>query len=201
MNQLLKRSQGFTLIEILVSTFIFLMVSGAIIGTYNYILRLNQRAQAIRLATDQARFLLEYLTREVRNGKILYTNRPAMCGAGAIPMPSYYLPIVNVDGENECFYSSDAVGSSVDPNGNNLWLQKVSGGTVLPSTRINPTGVTVRNLRFFILPSTDPYASGSTRQESVTITGTVFSSPDPRNNVGIPFETTISLPLYDIPQT
>jgi prepilin-type N-terminal cleavage/methylation domain-containing protein len=219
MQNIRKEFAGFTLIEILVSMTIFLSVSGAIIGIYNDVLRMNKRAQAMRLATDNARYMLEYLAREIRNGKILYSNKPNFCGAGVafdgeIPVPSTFLPIVNVDGEKECFYfgdeaaySNDSVSgdvSGVSPDSYQyLWLSKVSGGVTQAPAKLNSEGVVVKDLRFFVSPSTDPYdysAGGPIpKQESVTITATIIATTDPRNTVTIPFQTTISLPLYDIP--
>lgn len=193
-------SAGFTLIEILVSMVIFVSVSGAIIGTYNYILRLNQRAQAVRLASDNARFIMEYLTREIRNGKILYTNRPSICGSAAYSGANAFLAITNIDGENECFYQGNNSGTSIVSAGTRLWVQKVSGGVSLSSTPVNGTDVNIRNVKFFVQPTTDPYASGSTRQESVTIVGIVESNLGAKDKVTIPFQTSVSLPLYDIPQ-
>ena len=192
-------NSGFTLIEILVSTVLFVLVSGSIIGTYTYIMRINQRSQAIRTASDNARYLLEYLTREVRNGKILYDSRPSMCGSGAIPMPSLYLPIVNVEGEKECFYVGGTNGASVDANGTNLWVQKTVGSVTYPPVLVNSQGIQIQKLKFLITPSTDPYAGvGVARQESVTITGLILSGTTPRDTVNIPFQTSISLPLYDM---
>ena len=214
MINLKHKSSGFTLVEILVSMTIFLSVSGLIIGTYNYVLRLNQRAQNIRLASDNARYLMEYLTREIRNGKIDYeSGRSIYCDStgGDIPVPSTYLPIVNIEGERECFYfgdiarnSNDAQGGGIAPTGGldlsyeYMWVQKISGGVTLAPASLNDGGVKIKNLRFYVLPEDDPYNSVNPRQESVTITCQIVASIDPRNTITIPFQTTISLPLYDI---
>jgi prepilin-type N-terminal cleavage/methylation domain-containing protein len=129
---ILKKNAGFTLMEIVVATTIFAVISVALFSLFDYTLRINRRSEALRQATQGMRNFVELLVKEVRNGQIDYgvisppgdvtatpiTPCPSISGVAAgstIPdngignYDSYgskenRLGITTLEGDRECFY-------------------------------------------------------------------------------------------------
>jgi len=195
-KQKFENQQGFTLVEALVATALFVVVMASVVGTYLYTVKINRRTDVIRTANENARFIVEFITKEVRNGQIDYTG-PVATGCSLIPGNGSSLALVNVDGDHECFAVS----------GNNLLFTKQVGGatgTLLPAVQLNDAKTQVKNLKFYISPAVDVYTTSTTTQPTVTIIGSlVISAPGQAANaqnvdsVTIPIETTVSIPKYD----
>jgi prepilin-type N-terminal cleavage/methylation domain-containing protein len=90
-----KEQSGFTLMEIVVATTIFAVVVAALMSMFNYTLKINRRGEALRQASQSMRDLVEFITKEVRNGAIDYRtpgtatgSAPGAlgpCGSGGMP--------------------------------------------------------------------------------------------------------------------
>lgn len=192
-----SKQKGFTLIEAMIATFLFVIVISSVISIYLTVLKVNRKSNAIRLASENSRYISEYISKEIRNGQIDYYG-PNPCGTGfpSGASPFTYLPILNVDGDHLCFSSFS----------NDLYL--VKGNSNYPYYyKINDLGTQVLNFKVYLKPEFNPYCSnppscttplGSSIQPRVTIVGTVRANADPQNIIDMPFETSISLPLYDI---
>ena len=181
------KQKGFTLIEALVATSLFAVVVSSVMGVYLYTLKINRRTDVIRLAAENARFISEFLTKEIRNGQILYSgSAPSPCNTFAASGTT--LAIVNIDGDTECFYSS----------GTNLMVAKNAGGSLLAPVQLNDSKIKINNLKFFVAPNCNPYTAGARTEPQVTITAQVQSNPNPIDNITIPLQTTVSIPKYDI---
>src|SRR4051812_29104263 len=98
--------QGFTLIEILVSTAIFVVVVSSMLTLFNYALQINRRVQALREVVQGTRAFTETVTREVRNGRIDYSSWTSECSAlNYLPFGSRQsLAILTRNGDKLCFY-------------------------------------------------------------------------------------------------
>ena len=68
-------NKAFTLVELLVSIAVFSVVMTLAIGGYLVMLSINQRAQALALATNNLAFVFEHMTRSIR------TNTDYSCGS------------------------------------------------------------------------------------------------------------------------
>lgn len=189
--------KGFTLIEALIATFLFTIVISSVITIYITTLKVNRRSNAIRLASENARYISEYLSKEIRNGQLDYFG-PNQCGTGypSGASPYSYIEILNIDGDHLCYFAHN----------NNLYLVKNNSTFMY---RVNDLGVSILNFSFYIKPEFNPYCadfptcstvSGSTIQPRVTIMGTVEANSDPQNIIDLPFETSVSIPAYDIAQ-
>src|SRR5687767_8301258 len=66
--------RGFTLIEAVVATAAFAFVVSSIIGVYLSVLQLDRKTRAIATVSQNARFIMEFLAKEVRNGNINYAS-------------------------------------------------------------------------------------------------------------------------------
>src|SRR6266481_4238311 len=68
----IKNKRGFTLMEIMVASTIFVILSGSLLALFNYVLKINRRSEALRQASQGARSFVEFLVKEVRNGQMDY---------------------------------------------------------------------------------------------------------------------------------
>jgi prepilin-type N-terminal cleavage/methylation domain-containing protein len=221
-------SAGFTLIEIIVSTAIFVIVVGALLSLFNYSLKINRRTEALRQASQGMRNLVEFLTKEIRNGQIDYgiiggssvspvwqgnglnpcSNPSPTVGADTYKPQDNRLAIFTEDGLEECIYygklDNSWVGSQVFNNnsgGINLALQKTGISSI---QSLNPPNFRVDYLAFFIRPTRDPYTPDPVTHAYVKIQPSVtldikFAVQLPTGEYqNIYYQTTISSNKYDI---
>jgi len=224
-----KKLPAFTLIEIIVATTLFAFTSVALTTMFNYTLKINRKAEALRQASQATLDTVELIAKEVRNGQIDYDvlhgqtiepqnsqcPMPSSLGASSYTVPDNRLGVVDVNGDRWCFYLGDASGSYVGPNnfnnGKTLVVVKNNG----PQQIINPPNETMSSLSFFIQPICDPYTGTGTGgpyctdygtaapkiQPSVTILAN-FTIKLPTGEIkSIPYQTTISTDKYDVPNS
>lgn len=180
---------GFTLMEIVVATSIFVVVFMALLALFNYTLKINRRGEALRQASQGMRSLIEHLVKEVRNGQLDYyvisgltygsqisasspckapgTAGDPVTGGDTYGSRSNWLGIINTDGVQECFYYGKADGSYIDAIGSTPSTFATStGGTlvlqkggVANAQILNTSNFRVDNLMFIVRPTKDPYTS------------------------------------------
>src|SRR6476660_3667458 len=103
-SQLSKSQRGFTLIEILVSTAIFVVVVAAMLSLFNYTLKINRRVKSLREVAQGTRTFTETLTREIRNGRIDYSSWTDNCTASNYASAdNQSLAILTRSGDRLCF--------------------------------------------------------------------------------------------------
>ncbi len=187
-----KSKSGFTLMEIVVATTIFALVSTAMMGLFNYTLKINRRTEALRQATQGMRTFVEGLVKQVRNGQVNYgldnsTDPPtpvvdnsSVCGAG-VANKDYYknkdnkLRILDTDGADICFYLANNQGNYVGANtfsfsGGQLVMEKNVGSGYIKQV-LNPTNFFVDNLVFFVRPVCDPYRNCNAASPNIYTNG------------------------------
>ena len=144
----MKSQNGFTLIEAIVATSLFAFVISSVIGVYIATTQLDRKARSSRAVSQNARFILEHLAKEIRNGMIYYPGYP-----GGIANTT--LSLQNQANEVEYYYIS----------GTNLILEK-NGAT----TNLNSAAVKVTKLNFLIAPAGNPYTTARTYNEQPRVT-------------------------------
>src|SRR3989344_4560503 len=82
-----KSGAGFTLIEVVVATTIFAIVAAAMMALFNFTLKINRRAEALRQATQGIRNFTEYIVKIVRNGRIDYGIEKDLSGLNSAVGP------------------------------------------------------------------------------------------------------------------
>lgn len=203
MEALAQKEKGFTLIEALVSTFLFAIVMVSAVGIYLSTVQLTRRADSNRLAVQTSRYMEEFISKEVRNGQIDYNGpRNAVCGSFPTNGVNYDLAIVNVDGDHECFYLGDNLGNA-SSSGTDLWVIKNN----LSAVKLNPANISFPLFKVYVSPVTNPYCNnppactniGSNVQPRITILSSVQSFPNQPQSTTIPLQFTISTTVYDIP--
>jgi prepilin-type N-terminal cleavage/methylation domain-containing protein len=195
-NLYIKNQQGFTLIEVLVATAIFVMVMAGIITMFNQTLQINRRVQSVRTLVQGTRAFTEIVTREVRNGRIDYSSTDSNCSGSYNQSKNQSLAIVSRDGQKSCFYLVNNQGGK-----GTLYL---SNGSV-SDTVFDPKHFHIipETFRFYVYPKTDPNpgSSGSPPeiQPFVTIVAQFeISGIEPGKTSLINYQTTISTDVYDI---
>ena len=194
-NQLLKRNfgnSGFTLMEIIVATTVFVIVVTSVLVLFNFVLRINRQVQATRQASQGSRNFTEILSREIRNGKIDYTSSECNSATYA-DAQNYTLGIVSYSGDKLCFTLDKASGI--------LYLRREIGTEVITES-VNPENFTINpdTFNFIVRPSTDPFGgSNQGIQPMVTIVAEFEVYKGGPYETIIPYQTTISTDVYDIP--
>lgn len=143
-----KSNHGFTLIEAVVATAVFAFVVSSIMGVYMSTIQLDRKTRAQRAVAQNARFIMEYLAKEVRNGSIAYDTYP-----GGVANST--LAVNNDANQSEYFYLS----------GTDLVIEK--NGAV---SNLNSDSVQVTKLLFRISPAQDPYTPAKTYNEQPRVT-------------------------------
>lgn len=224
----LKPSKGFTLMEIVVATTIFAFVFASLLALFNYTLKINRKAEALRQATQGMRNFIEYLVKEVRNGQLDYyvingtisvpafsMTSPCRLPAGGVGSNTYSskenrLGIINTDGVQECFYYGKLDGTYVDTIGSTpSTFATTTGGTLVLQKAgvngaqiLNPPNFNIENLMFVIRPVKDPYTyTGGLSETSPAVSIFIkFTTNLPTGEkVPIYYQTTVSTAQYDIP--
>lgn len=208
---------GFTLMEVMVSVTIFAAVVTLLLGLFNYTLRIYRRIEAQRQVSQSVRTTMEFLVKEIRNGQVDYnisngltlnTQVDSHCPVPAsVANDTYsttttnYIGITNVDGERECIYwvhDSDPTKQN-DATNNNIYIKK---DNVTAVSQLNPSNVKLRELRFYVSPLHDPYATSPSLAEQepvvtiVALVSVTLSSGEVRT---VPYQTSVSTYAYDIP--
>src|SRR6185436_19309143 len=87
----LQPQSGFTLVEAVVATAVFAFVMSSIVAVYISTLQLDRKTRSLRNVNQSARFITEFLTKEIRNGSINY----ASFTGGLVPSTNNELYILN----------------------------------------------------------------------------------------------------------
>ena len=212
-STLKKKANGFTLIEVVVSTTIFAFVAVAMMALFNYTLKINRRAEAIRQATQGIMHFTEYIVKIVRNGDIDFGLKnghsdindpvsicplPTLVGNNTYEAKENRLGLYNEEGERLCIYLGDRDGNAVTSGyvGETLILEKDGGFKQV----LNPPNYKIENVMFLIRPLADPYVSGAVKtQPFVTIIMKVSAELPTGEIQPIFYQTTVSSDKYDIP--
>lgn len=175
--------KGFTLIEAVVATSVFAFVISAVLGVYISVTQLDSKTRAQRAVTQNARYVMEYLAKEIRNGQIDFDSYPSGNTSGV----DQDLYIINQAGEAEHFYL----------NGNNIVLSKIAG-----TTNLNSSSIIVTRFKTLVSPSTTPFTVSATptvnEQPRVTIILEMASNYGNRANdqASISIQTTFAVRNY-----
>ncbi|MBX4187901.1 MAG: prepilin-type N-terminal cleavage/methylation domain-containing protein [Candidatus Doudnabacteria bacterium] len=127
------KQKGFTIIEAIVAASVFAIAIVSSLGVYIATLQLDQKSRAERDVLQNGRFIMEYLSKEIRNGSIDYANTT-----------SSVLSIRNQQDEILTFFYS--------PSSKSLQFTRDGSGTTL-----NSGNVKVSNFQFILNPTTDPF--------------------------------------------
>ncbi len=170
--------------EILVSVSLFVFVISSASAVYVSAIRLDSKTRAERTVIENGRFIMEYLGKEIRTGRIDYRRVNNQT----------HLSLINQANEAVHIYW---VNSTSDPQDKNLMVEKPLGTTPLNSSEIQIT-----KLRFYLSPSVDPYvlSNNSGVQPHVTVVMEIATPDAFTSNRGaiINLESTFSPQRYPV---
>lgn len=197
-----NKSSGFTLIEIIVATAIFVTVITVILALFNYVLQINRRVQAIRQVAQGSRAFTEILSREIRNGRIDYSQTTGNCNASNYTnFVNQSLAIITADGTQSCIYLVDGASQGY-PGYGYLYIERRNQGGVVSQELVNPPNFSIdpTTFRFMVRPTTNPFATPAPGvQPTVSIMAQFIIFPGQPDEQIIPYQTSISSDVYNIP--
>ena len=156
-----KTQKGFTLIEAVVASGLFAATVAIGVGMYLSIIRAQNEVTASRRASEDARYVMESIAREVRTGEIDYAQYLTAPGnpcpgtlAALVPGPgSLCSDVLYVIGNNDPTAKRNV---TIKQDSNNRDLDETVNGST--QTTLNSTpNVLVSNVHFIIDPGEDPF--------------------------------------------
>jgi type II secretory pathway pseudopilin PulG len=113
--------------------------------------RSQRKIFSLERAQADARYTLEAIAREVRNGQIDYAYY-----GGAVTSPAEELALIDSTNVKIRFHKSTAADESscADPSSVPCLLVTIGSGQPAPLT---PEGVIARNVKFYVSPTVDPF--------------------------------------------
>ncbi len=167
LKYILKYTNGFTLVETIITVFIFVIIVTVVIGSFVYALNLQRRGFNIQQVEENANFIFESMTKEIRVSTI--NTADINC---PISFPSACISINHpIDGT--VVYSI---------SGTNL-LKTING----LQTTLNSNTIQFASLNFYISGTINP----DQKQPRVTILATIKST-NTNQQATINIETTVS---------
>lgn len=184
-----KKKSGFTLIEVMVSSSIFIMVMLMVSGAVASIVSANRKSINLRSSMDNLEVALQDLTRTISFGKNYHcsnTQPPSLTAPLDCPGGSNYLSVQAQDGYYYTYYLS----------GNKIYK---SDGAV--ATELTTPDMNISSLNF-VVSGSQPLYSGTSCAVSdckqprvlITISGTVGSD---KNKSSFNLETLVTQRLFD----
>jgi type II secretory pathway pseudopilin PulG len=180
-----KMNKGFTLIELMVASSIFIIVmlisSGAILAVFDA----NQKSKNLRSVMDNLNLSLESMTRTIRFGKNYH------CGSsGSLSSPL------------DCGGSGQNSFTVLDVSNSQVTYSLV-GGRILRTTGLSSyymtsTDLTITNLAFRVYGSA-PYSTPNYQQPQVIIVISGYVGIKATTKSTFTLETTISQRQFDFP--
>lgn len=130
--------RGFTLMEVLVSTSIFVLATLAVLSIYSTTLKAGQKTTALTRVQKEAQLIMEVLAKKIRTSRVdySYTGYP-------ISNPEDELALTDLVDDDYVFKQSG-----------NYIVVSVNGGDdkIIPASNVYIT-----DLKFYINPETDPF--------------------------------------------
>lgn len=193
-NKIIKKDKGFTLVEVLVATFIFTSIVVMAIGSLITTLDSAKNARALRTAMDNVNYAMESMSRSIRMGSNYFCSD----SVGDIDMTANntitedcsdgdsFIAVKPQSGARIGFGVADRPGTTT-----HTLLKYVGNET---PTEIVSSDVDIEQLKFFVTGST-PLSSGDYVQAKVRIImkGTVMVKNSP---VSFALQTLVSQRNY-----
>jgi prepilin-type N-terminal cleavage/methylation domain-containing protein len=170
-------SKGFTLMELLVVLGIVSTVVVSSTDIFMLVSRSQRKIFSLERAQADARYTMETIAREVRNGKFDY----AYYSGGPVPTPTDDLALIDNAGAPIRFHESVAADESACPDAASTPCLLVTLGTDSPAS-LTPKGVALRNLKFYVSPGIDPFLFDP-------LNGTYAASGQPRVTIVLVLES------------
>lgn len=178
-----RSEAGFTLAEMIVAVSIFVITVAAIITAFMSVVRAQNRAEALRVVGEDARYSMEQIARGLRLAKVDYA---ALRG---LPAPFYR----DMNGIPEIYYLDE------NENQHHIYVRN-DAKLMIDDQAITPNDIQITDLRFYISPNQSPYAGGSENSQSrvtIVLSSQLLKKEQPVEGSDITLQTTVSSRVYD----
>ncbi len=144
---------GFTLVELMVATGVFLVVVTMSTSIFVTVSRTQKQTQATQTLQSDVSYAFEKIARQLRFGSISYE--------GVLSGASSRIQIIDTQGRRVVFTTDPVADCENDSHDEciRMGVDLNADGNVSPSefTYLTPNSMRVRRLRFFVSPSVDPF--------------------------------------------
>jgi prepilin-type N-terminal cleavage/methylation domain-containing protein len=157
-----KQKKGFSLMEMIVATALFLTVTTVSIGIFLSVTKANTKINAMQKVENEIRYIIEIISKKVRLGTIYYDYYDIVY-SGNFNNPASILALS--DNANNIFYFM----LNGDGSSPGIVQMSLDGGSNWSDLSTN--SVIVDSLDFYILPESDPFSQDATtiKQPMVTL--------------------------------
>jgi type II secretory pathway pseudopilin PulG len=186
-NKTIYNQSAFTLIEILVTMAIFITAITTVSAIFTFSNRTQRKTQAIQKTQADARFAMEVMAQQIRRGSIDYAD--ATYGGTISNNPQDVLVLR-------------------DANDNQIWFKKkdFSGRDAVAMSEdgvswidLTPPDISVDILKFYLSPSTPPFADTPTSNSQPMVSVVLRTSNNSTDGQGlfpVFLQTTVSSRQY-----
>ncbi len=188
----INKKRGFTLIEIMVSSTIFIVIMTISMGSIYSVIEGNRKSQSMRSIMDNLNITLESMTRVMRFGYLYHCDSDPATNPVVLTLPSDCPDMVN-GASSISLYSSSGVNYIYKLESNRI--TRYVGGSATPSY-LTSSDVTIESLKFYVYGSAK-YSSLNFAQPMIVIIikGYVGSKPTIKSTFAI--QTAVSQRLFD----
>jgi prepilin-type N-terminal cleavage/methylation domain-containing protein len=144
-----KERQGFSLIEMIIATVLFLIAMTVSIGIFLSTIKANNKINVMQEVENEIRYIMEVISKEARLGTIYYDYYEEVYGEGyKNPIPILALQ----DNAGDISYFA------LDGSGSSPGIIQMSLNNGVNWSDLTTNSVTVDSLDFYLLPVSDPFA-------------------------------------------
>jgi len=191
-----KKAPGFTVVELLVVMVLFTFSLLILTQTYLAFIRLSHRTSNSATIQQDMRFVMEYLTRNARNGAIDYPSPPLAIDA--------VTSTLRLKAENQLAWmmKKSQPGDMRCGDAPNVACLLVSSDNGTNWAPITSKGVNVETFNIYVRPSLSPFVLqgggySSDQQPYVTVqVKMTFNTPIDKEKVSMEAQTTVSSRVY-----
>lgn len=220
-NNIIKNQEGFTLVEMLVATIVFVLMVLAVMGVYLAFNSGQIRTSASQQLLNDSQYAMDLMAEEIRNNEIISFPVQVFGLVDGINCSWLLAPIADggvggcillerEDGQTIAYIQQTGLVDGI-PRLYRLLLTCADDYTSCdPIDEVNDPGayikilspevnsISVQDLDFDLNPQLNPYiAGGANEQPRVTINmRTLYSSTNPTEQVDHIFQTTVSSRVY-----
>jgi len=160
----MKKSRGYTLIELMVAVGLFALIMTLVSGAYLLMISLTRQAQGMATGIDNLSFALETMTRTIRTGA--YYNNSVDCLSGCTSFSV-------IDSNN------NTVTYALNPNNSIIQtIVSASGVAFQNNVPLTDPSVSVSTLIFYVSGTNKPPGDYNQPHVTITISGTVSYGPN-----------------------
>lgn len=149
----MKKSRGYTLIELIIAVGLFALIMTLASGAYLLMIGLNRQAQSIATGIDNLSFTLEAMTRNIRTGSAYDCAGVGDCPNGA-----------------SSFFFKNSSGVPISYRLANSAIQETINGA--PRILTDPS-VTISSLTFYVFGTGTPPGNYEQPRVTIIVSGTI----------------------------